>query len=79
MKYKYKVTKKAVEKHKVFYTVLLTITYIIFFPFVLVQVLQDIFEDVLNIIIPFRMKIVYSIFKMFYKEDCWKYEVEDDE
>lgn len=74
MKYEYRVTQQAVEKHEKFYTFLLIITYIIFFPFVLIQVLDDLFEDLLNIIIPFRMKIVYGVFKLFYKKDCRKYE-----
>lgn len=78
MKYKYRVTKQAVQKHQKFYTSLLIITYIIFFPFVLIQVLNDLFENLLNIIIPLRMKIVCGIFKIFYKKDCKKIEIEGE-
>lgn len=77
MKYEYRVTQQAVKNHKIFYTFLLIITYIIFFPFVIVQVLNDLLEYLLNIIVPFRMKIVCGIFKIFYKKECRKVEIKE--
>lgn len=67
-----KVTKKAVDNHKFVYNFLLTITFILFFPIVILQYLNDIFERIINIAINLRMKIVNTIFKILYKKEMRK-------
>jgi len=56
-----KVTKKAVDNHKFVYNSLLTITFILFFPVVILQYLNDIFESIINKTINLRMKIVNTV------------------
>lgn len=67
-----RVTKKAVDNHKFTYNFLLTITFILFFPIVILQYLNDIFEHIINTTINLRMKIVNAIFKILYKEEMRK-------
>lgn len=64
-----KVTKRAVDNHKFTYNILLTITFILFFPIVILQYINDIFEHIINTVINLRMKIVNTIFKMLYRKE----------
>ena len=66
----YKVTTKAIEKHKIMWHFLWLVTYIILFPFVIIQILNEVFEVLLNFVISLREKIVYTIFKLLFKKDC---------
>lgn len=67
---KYIVTKRACDKHKKALKILFFITYIIFFPFVILAYIYDSLEIVLNFIEQLRNKIVYGIFKILFKKDC---------
>lgn len=67
---KYIVTKKACDKHKIVLKVLFLITYILFFPFVILAYIYDFLEIVLNFAEQLRNKIVYGIFKILFKKDC---------
>lgn len=78
MKYKYVVTKKTRDKHKNFIKFLFIITYILFFPFVILSYIYDFIEVVLNFITILRNKIVYGIVKILFKKDC-KIIYEDEE
>ena len=73
---KYIVTKKARNKHKLALKILFFITYIIFFPFVILAYIYDFLEIVLNFAEQLRNKIVYGIFKILFKKDC-RLETED--
>lgn len=67
-----RVTKKAVNNHKFTYNFLLIITFILLFPIVILQYLNDISEHIINTAINLRMKIVNTIFKMLYREEMRK-------
>ena len=67
---KYIVTKKACDKHKIVLKILFLITYILFFPFVILAYIYDFLEIVLNFAEQLRNKIVYGIFKILFKKDC---------
>ena len=73
---KYIVTKKACDKHKKTLKILFLITYILFFPFVILAYIYDFLEIVLNFAEQLRYKIVYGIFKILFKKDC-RVETED--
>lgn len=80
MKYKYVITKETRDKHKNFINFLFIITYILFFPFVILSYINDFIEVVLNFITILRNKIVYGIVKILFKKDCKiKYEDEESE
>lgn len=67
---KYSVTIATINKHKKVYNTLLIITYIIFFPFVILEYLHELLEKILNFISYLREKIVDGIFKILFKKDC---------
>ena len=60
------------NKHKKTQKALWIITYILFFPFVILQLINDALEFILNKVAWFRNDIVYSIFKMIYKKELLK-------
>lgn len=63
---------KAVNNHKTVYNSLMIITYILFFPIAVLQLLNDIFEFIVNKGSNLRVKIVNTIFKMLYREEMRK-------
>lgn len=67
---KYIVTMATINKHKKVYNTLLIITYIILFPFVILEYLNELLEKILNFISYLREKIVDGIFKILFKKDC---------
>ena len=67
---KYIVTHRACEKHKKALNILFFITYVIFFPFVILAYINDFLEKVLNFVQELRNKIVYGIFLILFKKDC---------
>ena len=73
---KYIVTTQACNKHKKALKILFFITYIIFFPFVILAYIYDFLEIILNSVEQLRNKIVYGIFKILFKKDC-RLEMED--
>lgn len=66
----YVVTKRACDKHKKALNILFFITYVIFFPFVILAYLNDFLEIILNFIQTLRNKIVFGIFKILFRKDC---------
>lgn len=60
---------KILNKHKKVTNTLYVITYIIFLPIVLLQVINDILESLIDKASGLREKIVYTIFKMIYKKE----------
>lgn len=59
MKYKeFRLKKSHCDKHKKLYTFFLAITFFMFFPFVLLQLLEELLEKIINFIAPLRMKMV---------------------
>lgn len=67
---KYVVTSATRKKHKKFMTFLWVITYILFFPFVILAYINEFIEKVLDKISILRNKIVYGIVKLLFKKDC---------
>ena len=67
---KYIVTMATINKHKKVYNTLLIITYIILFPFVILEYLNELLEKILNFISYLREKIGDGIFKILFKKDC---------
>lgn len=67
---KYIVTMATINKHKKVYNALLIITYIIFFPFVVLECLYDLFGKILSFISELREKIVYGLIKILFRKDC---------
>ena len=64
-----KITKKMADKHKKTMNALYIITYILLFPFVILDYLSDFLEWLCNKIGWFRTDIVYTIFKSIYKKE----------
>lgn len=67
---KYIITKQTRDKHKKALSILFFITYIIFFPFVLLSYIYDLLEIILENVTVLRNKIVYGIFKILFRKDC---------
>ena len=67
---KYIVTKQTCDKHKIALNILFFITYLIFFPFVILSYIYDLLEIILEFVTNLRNKIVYGIFKILFKKDC---------
>lgn len=63
------ITKKIADKHKKIMKALYIITYILLFPFVILDYLSDFLEWLCNKISCFRSNIVYTIFKIIYKKE----------
>lgn len=64
-----KITKKMADKHKKTMNALYIITYILLFPFVILDYLSDFLEWLCNKIGWFRTDIVYTTFKIIYKKE----------
>jgi hypothetical protein len=64
-----KITKKMADKHKKTMNALCIITYILLFPFVILDYLSDFLEWLCNKIGCFRTDIVYTTFKIIYKKE----------
>ena len=64
----FRLKKSYCDKHKKLYTFFLVITFFIFSPFVLLQLLEELLEKIINFIAPLRMWIVkllmYLVVKM---------------
>lgn len=54
----FRLKKSHCDKHKKLYTFFLVITFFIFFPIVIFQLIVDLLEKVINFIVPLRMRIV---------------------
>lgn len=67
---------RIVNKHKKVSTVLWVITYIIFFPVVILQVINDGLEIIINNFASLRNKLVYTLFKIIYKKEIIENEKE---
>ena len=66
----YRIPKRLVEKHKLLWKFLWFITYILFLPFVIIQILNFLFEEILNFMINLREQIIYAIFKLLFLKEC---------
>lgn len=64
-----KITSKMADKHKKTMIALSIITYILLFPFVLLDYLSDFLEWLCNKMSWFRTDIVYTTFKIIYKKE----------
>ena len=64
-----KITKKMADKHKKTMNALYIITYILLFPFVILDYLSDFLEWLCNKIGWFRTDIVYTTFIIIYKKE----------
>lgn len=64
-----KITKKMADKHKKTMNALYIITYILLFPFVILDYLSDFLEWLCNKMSWFRTDIVHTIFKIIYKKE----------
>jgi len=64
-----KITSKMADKHKKTMNALYIITYILLFPFVILDYLSDFLEWLCNKISCFRSDIVYTAFKIIYKKE----------
>ena len=60
---------KVWNKHKKTQKILWLITWIIFFPFVILQIINDGLEFILQKAIRLRDSIVYTTFKIIYKKE----------
>lgn len=67
---KYIVTTKVCNSHKKVLNLLSLITYILFFPFVILSYINDFLEKILSFVTQLRDKIVYGIFKIIFKKEC---------
>ena len=67
-----------VNKHKKVATFLYILTYIIFFPLVIFQLINDVLENILNLFVPLRTRLVNNIFKIIYKKEIIAKEQELD-
>ena len=63
-----KITSKMADKHKKTMNALYIITYILLFPFVILDYLSDFLEWLCNKMCYFRADIVYTTFKIIYKK-----------
>lgn len=63
------ITSKMTDKHKKTMNALYIITYILLFPFVILDYLSDFLEWLCNKISCFRSDIVYTTFKIIYKKE----------
>lgn len=64
-----KITSKKADKHKKTMNALYIITYILLFPFVILDYLSDFLEWLCNKMSWFRTGIVYTTFKIIYKKE----------
>lgn len=64
-----KITSKMADKHKKTMIALSIITYILLFPFVILDYLLDFLEWLCNKMSCFRTDIVYTTFKIIYKKE----------
>lgn len=64
-----KITRKMADKHKKTMNALYIITYILLFPFVLLQYISEFLDWLCNKIGWLRNDIVYTIFKSIYKKE----------
>ena len=64
-----KITSKMINKHKKTMNALYIITYILLFPFVILDYLSDFLEWLCNKMSWFRTDIVYTTFKIIYKKE----------
>lgn len=64
-----KITSKMADKHKKTMNALYIITYILLFPFVILDYLSDFLEWLCNKMCYFRANIVYTTFKIIYKKE----------
>lgn len=64
-----KITSKKADKHKKTMNALYIITYILLFPFVILNYLSDFLEWLCNKMSWFRTDIVYTTFKIIYKKE----------
>ena len=64
-----KITKKMADKHKKTMNALYIITYILLFPFVIMDYLSEFLEWLCNKMAWFRTNIVYTTFKIIYKKE----------
>lgn len=66
----YKIPGRLTKKHKFLWESLWFITFILLFPFAIIQILNILFEVILNFGISLREKIVYTIFKLLFLKEC---------
>lgn len=71
MEYKeFGLTEKYCKEHKKIYIFLNVITYFLFFPCAILQIIEDITGNILNIIIPLRGKIIkYFMYLIIKREE----------
>ena len=67
---------KIVNRHKKVSTALWVITFIIFFPFAILQVINEKLETIIDKFASLRNKLVYTIFKIIYKKEIIENEKE---
>lgn len=75
---KYRIPYKTTQKHKIVWKTLWFLSFVIFLPCTLLQLLSDGIETILNFAIKMRENLVHSIFKLLYLKEC-TYCEEDEE
>lgn len=67
---------RIVNKHKKVSTTLWVITFVIFLPFAILQVINEKLETLIDKMASVRNKLVYTIFKIIYKKEIIENEKE---
>lgn len=60
---------KIVNKHKKVSSALWAVTFVIFFPFAVLQIINEILEKIMNKAIVLRNKLTYLMFKVIYRKE----------
>ena len=68
----FRLKKSHCDKHKKLYTFFLVITYFIFFPVVILDLITDFLEKIINFIAPLRMRVVKLLMYLVIKREKTK-------
>ena len=74
----YRISKKALNNHKIIWNILHIITFIPLFPFAILERIGELLETIVQVIGSGRNNLIHFIFKLLYKNECNYYE-EDEE
>lgn len=65
----FRLKKSHCDEHKKIYTFFLVVTYFIFFPISILQLIEEFLEKIINIIVPLRMRIVKLLMYLVIRGD----------
>ena len=68
----FRLKKSHCDTHKKLYTFFLVITYFIFFPVVILDLITDFLEKIINFIAPLRMRVVKLLMYLVIKREKTK-------